>query len=60
LEEKTLDQEFWNDNQKAQAVLKEISNHKKWIERIDNFSSELTDIEELADLIDDGSSDEDE
>jgi len=58
LEKKTLDREFWNDNQKAQAVLREISGHKKWIERVNSFSSELADIEELIDLIDDESSDE--
>jgi len=54
LEEKTTEPEFWNDNQTAQAVLKEISVHKKWLERIDTIDSELSDIEELATLTDDG------
>jgi len=56
LEEKTADPTFWSDNQKAQAVLKEISEHKKWIARIDGFSSELSDITELASLADDSDS----
>jgi peptide chain release factor 2 len=58
LEEKTFEQDFWTDNQKAQAVLKEISDNKKWIDKVDVFASELNDIEELASLIEDESSSE--
>lgn len=47
-------QDFWNNNQKAQAVLKEISGHKKWVNQIDNLSSELNDLEELLTLQSDG------
>ena len=58
LEEKTFEQDFWTDNQRAQAVLKEISDHKKWIEKVDYFTSELNDLEELTNLIDDENSGE--
>jgi peptide chain release factor 2 len=58
LEEKTFEQDFWTDNQKAQTVLKEISDNKKWIEKVDLFASELSDIEELASLIEDDHSGE--
>ncbi len=51
LEKKTFEQDFWTDNQKAQAVLKEISSNKKWIEKVDVFASELIDLKELANLI---------
>lgn len=52
MEEKTFEQDFWTDNLKAQAVLKEISDNKKWIDKVDVFASELNDIEELISLID--------
>ncbi len=58
MEEKTFEQDFWTDNQKAQTVLKEISDNKKWIEKVDVFASELSDIEELASLIEDDHSSE--
>jgi peptide chain release factor 2 len=47
LESLTSAQDFWSDNQKAQTILKEISEHKKWIEKIDRFSNELSDLDEL-------------
>ena len=50
LEEKTTDPDFWSDNQAAQSVLKEISDHKKWLEKIDKLTAELSDLEELAAL----------
>jgi peptide chain release factor 2 len=58
LEKKTFEQDFWTDNRKAQAVLKEISTHKKWIEKVDVFNSEIVDLEELTVLIEDENSDE--
>jgi peptide chain release factor 2 len=50
LEIETAKPEFWDDNRKAQTILKEISEHKKWVERIDKFSAELSDLEELLTL----------
>jgi peptide chain release factor 2 len=50
LEKKTTDPEFWNDNQKAQAILREIADNKKWIEKIDELTGELSDLKELLSL----------
>lgn len=55
LEEKTNRPDFWNDNQAAQGILKEISAHKKWLEALDKLNRELTDLEELAEIIEDSS-----
>ncbi len=52
MEEKTTASDFWDDNQTAQEVLKEISEHKKWVEMVDKFEAELNDIEELLTLTD--------
>jgi len=50
LEQKTTAPDFWDDNQSAQAILKEISENKKWVDKIDSLSTELSDLEELLDL----------
>jgi peptide chain release factor 2 len=55
LEQYTSAPGFWDDNQKAQSILKEISGHKRWIERIEKQEKELADLDELAELIDDNS-----
>jgi len=41
---------FWNDNQKAQLVLKEISQLKKWSERWQELSRKAEDVALLKDL----------
>jgi len=51
LEKKSTDANFWDDNQSAQEVLKEISVHKKWVDAHSALSNELTDTEELHDLM---------
>jgi len=51
LEAQTVEAGFWNDNQKAQAVLKEISRHKKWIESVARLDSELSDASELLEMV---------
>lgn len=56
MEQKTTSPDFWNDNQSAQTVLKEISEHKRWIDKIDRLSTELADLEELLILSEDSSS----
>jgi len=53
LEEKSTEPDFWNDNQSAQTVLKEIADHKKWLEKVDGLTDELSDLEELAGLTED-------
>ncbi|MBD3403777.1 peptide chain release factor 2 [candidate division GN15 bacterium] len=55
LEKRTTEPGFWDDNQSAQAVLKEINLHKRWVEAIDRLSGELHDLEELAEIIEDDS-----
>jgi len=52
LEKLTSESTFWDDNRHAQKVLKEISTHKKWIEKVENISMELSDFGELLDLTD--------
>lgn len=53
MEKITASPDFWDDNQSAQETLKEMSNHKKWVDRIDKFKNELNDLEELLNLTDD-------
>lgn len=53
LEKKTTESGFWNNNQKAQAISKEISVNKKWVETHEKYVSELETIEELMTMIDD-------
>ncbi|UCC45812.1 MAG: peptide chain release factor 2 [Candidatus Zixiibacteriota bacterium] len=55
LEDESVQPGFWDDNQAAQAVLKEVSLHKKWVEAADRLSAELADAAELVDLVEDGS-----
>ncbi|SYZ74097.1 Peptide chain release factor 2 [Candidatus Zixiibacteriota bacterium] len=52
LEQLTTAPDFWSDNQKAQTILKEISEHKKWLEKIARFDSELTGLDELLEMAD--------
>ena len=52
MEKLTSESNFWDDNRRAQKILKEISTHKKWIEKVEVISTELTDFEELLDLTD--------
>lgn len=55
LEQFTSAPDFWDDNQKAQSILKEISGHKRWIEQIEKQEKELSDLDELAELVNDNS-----
>jgi peptide chain release factor 2 len=57
LEEKTTAPGFWDSNQIAQGVLKEISLHKKWIESHSKLVNELNDLKEFADMVEEGSDD---
>ncbi|MCP4581629.1 MAG: peptide chain release factor 2, partial [candidate division Zixibacteria bacterium] len=50
LEKKSQVDGFWNDNLKAQAILKELSRKKNTIDLWTRLSSELTDLSELAQL----------
>ncbi|MGH8016150.1 MAG: PCRF domain-containing protein, partial [Candidatus Zixiibacteriota bacterium] len=50
LEQLTTASDFWNDNQKAQSILKEISSHKKWVETYAKLSGDVSDIGELIEM----------
>jgi len=50
LEQLTHAQDFWGDNQRAQSILKEISEHRKWLDKVEKFSRDLSDMEELLAL----------
>ncbi len=57
LEQKTTLPGFWDNNLTAQALLKEISIHKKWIDAHSRLAAELTDLGELAGMVEEGSTD---
>ncbi len=50
LEKQSTAPGFWDDNQTAQAVLKEISVHKRWLEAFDKLAADMDDIEELLEV----------
>ena len=52
LEKASTAEGFWDNNQAAQAVLKEISVHKKWLDGHSRLSADLSDLEELAEMTD--------
>lgn len=56
MEAKTVEPGFWDDNQTAQTVLKEISRHKKWIESVGRLQQEIQDSSELVEMVEDGTS----
>jgi len=53
LEARTVEPGFWDDNQAAQTILKEISRHKAWIDSLDKYRSELKEAAELIEIVDD-------
>jgi peptide chain release factor 2 len=50
LEKVSLEPDFWNDNQKAQAVLKEVNSLKRWSEGWQDLSNKLEDSSILSQL----------
>ncbi|AIO18790.1 Peptide chain release factor 2 [Candidatus Izimaplasma bacterium HR1] len=54
LDQETYDQDFWNDSQKANKVIKELKSLKNKIEKIDNFVSLFEELEILFDFIKSG------
>jgi len=52
LEKLTTASDFWNNNQSAQAILKKISIHKKWIETHQKLVSDWETINGLMELAD--------
>ena len=45
-----MEPDFWNDNQKAQAILKEINSLKRWSEGWQDLSKKLEDVSVLNEL----------
>ncbi len=52
LEKQTSRPGFWDDNRAAQAVLKEINAHKRWVDAHAELKTELDDLTELIELTD--------
>ncbi len=50
MEQKTLNDQFWNDNERAQEVLKEINEHKYWIDAWNACKSRIDDLDVLVGL----------
>jgi peptide chain release factor 2 len=50
LEKVSLEPHFWDDNQKAQAVLKEVNSLKRWAEAWQDLSKKLEDVSILNQL----------
>ncbi len=50
LEELTTQPAFWDNNERAQGILREITAHKRWVEAYDKLAGELSDNIELLDL----------
>ncbi|MBK8620784.1 MAG: peptide chain release factor 2 [Saprospiraceae bacterium] len=59
-EQLTLDPTFWGNPEKAEAVLKEIKDHKKWIETYKTIQSAIDDAEVLMEFQKEGEASEEE
>jgi peptide chain release factor 2 len=55
LEAQTTQPGFWDDQQNAQKVVKDISRHKRWVDSHAELAAELTDLREFAEVIDEES-----
>lgn len=58
LEARSTEGDFWDDNEKARSILKEIALHRGWIDKYARIEKDLNDNQELVELVDDGSSEE--
>lgn len=50
LEQKTIENGFWEDQESAQKILKEISQHKIWLDSWNKLHSEIDDYELLLEM----------
>ena len=46
-EQLSLDPTFWSDPQRAEAILKELKSHKKWVAQYDEIATVIDDVEGL-------------
>ncbi|MCF6170002.1 MAG: peptide chain release factor 2 [Bacteroidales bacterium] len=60
LEEKSHDPDFWNDPKKAEALLKQIQELKRWTHDFANAEEAFNDLEVLQEFMELGEADEDE
>ncbi len=51
LEQKTTENGFWNDQEKAQKVLKEINENKDWVEAWNKVRADLDDARVLVEML---------
>ena len=55
LEARTVEPGFWDDNQAAQTILKEISRHKTWLDSLEKYRQDVKEAAELIEIVDDDS-----
>jgi peptide chain release factor 2 len=56
LEKKTTEPGFWDDNQAAQKVTKEMARHRKWVEGHSQLERDIADMSELVEMVEEDSS----
>lgn len=56
----TLNPNFWNNQQEAQATLKTIKSHKNWVGQYQEVANQIEDLEVLYEFLKEGETTEDE
>ncbi len=56
----TLDPGFWQDAEKAERILKELKDHKKWVEKYRDMEAKADDLEVLMEFQKEGEATEEE
>jgi len=59
-EQKSLAPDFWEDPEKAEAVLRQIKTAKKWVEKYKEIEGNILDLEALAEFYAEGEASEEE
>lgn len=59
LEKLSAAEGFWDNNQAAQVVLKEINSHKIWVDKVDGFTAEIDDLKEMIEIAGEDASESD-
>jgi len=59
-EQKTLAPDFWDNAEKAEAVLRHIKSAKKWVEKFREIEETILDLETLAEFFSEGEATEEE
>nr|MBP9055452.1 PCRF domain-containing protein [Saprospiraceae bacterium] len=50
----SLDPTFWQDAEKAESVLKELKDNKKWVEKYQSMESAADDLEVMMEFLREG------